>query len=154
MKYNRRRWNNILIFSIIAFILLLNLPNIIKTYLIEDEHPNQSYLLNPNKQLRLIETAHWTLENNQGEWLFSQKGSLSGKELLERWKGLLGTDVDKQTFSALQPKLGPPTSIEVWYIDQEEPQRITLYTTSQFLLLKNWQDRWIAISVDPSYMQL
>ncbi|MCL9780349.1 hypothetical protein M9194_02745 [Vibrio sp. S4M6] len=154
MKYNRRRWNNILIFSIIAFILLLNLPTIIKSYLIDDEQPNQSYLLNPNKTLQSIQYISWTLEKNQDQWLLSPKASISEGELLARWKGLLGTDVDEQTFTTLQPKLGSPESIEVWYVDQEEPQRITFYKTSQFLLLKNWQNRWIAITVNPSYLLL
>ncbi len=95
MKYNRRRWNNILILSIIAFILLLNLPNIIKSYLIEDEHPNQSYLLNPNKPLQSIQSNGWALENNQGEWLLSPKSTIAANELKERWQSLLGTNVDE-----------------------------------------------------------
>jgi len=64
----------------------------------------------------------------------------------------VGTEVPQANFDSLKPSLDAPKSIEVWYVDQEEPQRITYYQTPQFLLLKNWQDKWIAVSVDNRYL--
>ncbi|KJY84129.1 hypothetical protein TW81_04830 [Vibrio galatheae] len=150
----RRRWNNILILGIIAFIALLNLPTLIKTYLIEQPvvesaHP---YLLNPQADLQALYFSNWSLEKNQGRWRSTIHTSIPEQELAERWMNLVGTEVSPENFANLKPQLGQPSSIEVWYLDQEEPQRITYYQTSQFWLLKNWQDKWIAISVDSGYL--
>lgn len=78
--------------------------------------------------------------------------SVDGQELVQRWHALTGTEVDEATYRALQPTLPNAQTIEVWYADREEPQRITFYQTPQFWLLKNWQDRWIAVSAEVSYL--
>ncbi|MGY3685402.1 hypothetical protein ACXAAV_01475 [Vibrio coralliilyticus] len=152
----RRRWNNIMILGIIAFIAILNLPTIIKTYLIDDELVAEAspypYLLNPSAELKALHFSDWSLEHLNGEWSLTKQSSLSPQELVERWAGLVGTEVDQDTFDGLKPQLTSPQTIEVWYRDQEEPQRITFYQTPQFWLLKNWQDQWIAVSVAPEYL--
>ncbi|MFN3018085.1 hypothetical protein ACK1CN_19220 [Vibrio coralliilyticus] len=152
----RRRWNNIMILGIIAFIAILNLPTIIKTYLIDDEPVAEAspypYLLNPSAELKALHFSDWSLEHLNGEWSLTKQSSLSPQELVERWSGLVGTEVDQDTFDGLKPQLTSPQTIEVWYRDQEEPQRITFYQTPQFWLLKNWQDQWIAVSVAPEYL--
>ncbi|MCG9679314.1 hypothetical protein [Vibrio sp. Isolate24] len=152
----RRRWNNIMILGIIAFIAILNLPTIIKTYLIDDQTTAEvspyPYLLNPSAELKALHFSDWSLEFVNGEWVLTQQSPLAAQELVERWVGLVGTEVDQKTFDSLKPQLSAPQTIEVWYRDQEEPQRITLYQTPQFWLLKNWQDQWIAVSVAPEYL--
>ncbi|MDN3684043.1 hypothetical protein QW180_09030 [Vibrio sinaloensis] len=151
----RRRWNNILILGIIAFIGLLNLPTLIKTYLIEEPvvestHP---YLLNPSANLSALHFfSTWSLELHQGQWQSSVSSAIPEAELASRWQSLVGTEISQANFDSLKPQLSAPQSIEVWYLDQEEPQRITYYQTPQFWLLKNWQDKWIAISVDTRYL--
>lgn len=150
----RRRWNNILILGIIAFIGLLNLPTLIKTYLIDDpvmesQHP---YLFNPNAELQALHFSNWSLEKNQGRWRSTIPTSIAEQELAQRWQSLVGTEVTQENFDSLKPQLTSPKSIEAWYLDQEEPQRITYYQTPQFWLLKNWQDKWIAISVQSEYL--
>ena len=150
----RRRWNNILILGIIAFIGLLNLPTLIKTYLIDEPvvvslHP---YLLNPSADLQALHFSTWSLEKSQGEWRSSVVSAIPPQELAQRWQGLIGTEISQDNFDSLKPQLSQPQSIEVWYVDQEEPQRITYYQTPQFWLLKSWQDKWIAISVDTRYL--
>lgn len=62
--------------------------------------------------------------------------SVDGQELVQRWHALTGTEVDEATYRALQPTLPNAQTIEVWYADREEPQRITFYQTPQFWLLK------------------
>lgn len=153
----RRRWNNIMILGIIAFIAILNLPTIIKTYLIDDQssvevQSDYPYLLNPSAQLKALHFSDWSLEHLNGEWSMTKQSSLAPQELVERWTGLVGTEIDQQTFDGLKTQLASPQTIEVWYRDQEEPQRITFYQTPQFWLLKNWQDQWIAVSVAPEYL--
>ena len=150
----RRRWNNILILGIIAFIGILQLPTLIKTYLIDEPVvvSDNPYLLNPNLELKALHFSNWSLEQNQNRWRSSIPSAISEDELAQRWQDLVGTEVDPENYESLKPQLGPAESIEVWYFDQEEPQRITFYQTPQFWLLRNWQDKWIAISVEPRYL--
>lgn len=148
----RRRWNNILILAVIVFIGVLNLPSFIKSYLIEPEVSPYPTLLNPNVKLQAMHFARLSLELNQGRWRATPPTDVAPEELVKRWQALVGTEVDEATYQSLQPTLRSPQTIEVWYSDQEEPQRITYYRTPQFWLFKNWQEKWIAISVDNAYL--
>ena len=78
--------------------------------------------------------------------------SVSAQELSQRWQQLVGTEVDSQTYTDLTPRLNTPHTIEVWYQDQEEPQRITYYQLPEFWLLKNWNDQWLAVSIEESHL--
>ena len=150
----RRRWNNILIIGVIAFIALLNLPSVIKTYLIDDSESSipSTLLLNPNASLKAIYFSDWSLEKVNGQWLASRKISIEAEELVSRWSALVGTPVDETTFEELAPKLGVPNTVEVWYEEMEEPQRITIYQLPTFFLFKSWQGKWLAISVSEEHL--
>lgn len=150
--HRRRRWNNILILAVIVFIGVLNLPAFIKSYLMEPEVSANPTLLNPHASLQAMHFTHVSLELNQGRWRATPPTSVAPEELVKRWQALVGTEVDEETYQSLQPNLRSPHTIEVWYRDQEEPQRITYYRTPQFWLFKNWQEKWIAISVDNAYL--
>ncbi len=150
--HRRRRWNNILILAVIVFIGVLNLPAFIKSYLIEPEVSSYPTLLNPHAKLQAMHFARLSLELNQGRWRATPPTEVAPEELVKRWQELVGTEVDDETYLSLQPNLRSPQTIEVWYSDQEEPQRITYYRTPQFWLFKNWQDKWLAISVDNGYL--
>ncbi|BEI21800.1 hypothetical protein H8F16_19805 [Vibrio fluvialis] len=150
--HRRRRWNNILILAVIVFIGVLNLPAFIKSYLIEPEVISYPTLLNPHAKLQAMHFARLSLELNQGRWRATPPTEVAPEELVKRWQELVGTEVNDETYLSLQPNLRSPQTIEVWYSDQEEPQRITYYRTPQFWLFKNWQDKWIAISVDNGYL--
>ncbi|MBY7901820.1 hypothetical protein KW530_15715 [Vibrio fluvialis] len=152
--HRRRRWNNILILAVIVFIGVLNLPAFIKSYLIEPEVSSYPTLFNPHAKLQAMHFARLSLELNQGRWRATPPTEVAPEELVKRWQELVGTEVDDETYLSLQPNLRSPQTIEVWYSDQEEPQRITYYRTPQFWLFKNWQDKWIAISVDNGYLLL
>lgn len=162
MRYRGRRWNNILMLSVIAFIGVLNLPTLIKTYLIEPEPELQAnspypYLLNPTAELQALHFAHWSVVLEDDHWVYQFKETTlpqttSAQELSQRWTELVGTEVDSQTYTDLSPQLNTPHTIEVWYQDQEEPQRITYYQLPQFWLLKNWNDQWLAVSIEESYL--
>ncbi|SBS61263.1 hypothetical protein [Vibrio atlanticus] len=162
MRYRGRRWNNILMFSVIAFIGVLNLPTLIKTYLIEPEPEvkiSGSYpsLLNPTAELQALHFANWSVVLEDDHWAYQFKDTVlpqttSAQELSQRWQELVGTEVDSQTYTDLSPQLNTPHTIEVWYQDQEEPQRITYYQLPQFWLLKNWNDQWLAVSIEESYL--
>ena len=149
-----RRWDNILILGIIAFIALLNLPTLIKSYLLEptaqeSRHPS---LFNPQFELQALHFSHWSLEKQQGQWRSTVDSHIPTQELVKRWTDLVGTEVTLEHFANLKPQLSTPHSIEAWYLTQQEPQRITYYQTPQFWLFKNWQGKWIAISFEADYL--
>ncbi|EII3093755.1 hypothetical protein LG816_003072 [Vibrio cholerae] len=148
----RRRWNNILILSVIAFIAVINLPTVIKSYLLPDPASQFPSLLRTDATLQALHFPAFSLEKSREEWQSEPELSVDGQELVQRWHALTGTEVDEATYRALQPALPNAQTIEVWYADREEPQRITFYQTPQFWLLKNWQDRWIAVSAEASYL--
>ncbi|WP_188005897.1 hypothetical protein [Vibrio cholerae] len=148
----RRRWNNILILSVIAFIAVINLPTVIKSYLLPDPSSQFPSLLRTDATLQALHFPAFSLEKSREEWQSEPELSVDGQELVQRWHALTGTEVDEATYRALHPTLPNAQTIEVWYADREEPQRITFYQTPQFWLLKNWQDRWIAVSAEASYL--
>ncbi|HFG2098274.1 TPA: hypothetical protein ACGF4L_002506 [Vibrio cholerae] len=148
----RRRWNNILILSVIAFIAVINLPTVIKSYLLPYPASQFPSLLRTDATLQALHFPAFSLEKSREEWQSEPELSVDGQELVQRWHALTGTEVDEATYRALQPTLPNAQTIEVWYADREEPQRITFYQTPQFWLLKNWQDRWIAVSAEASYL--
>ncbi len=149
----RRRWNNLLILGVVAFMLLLNLPTLIKNYLIDAPAKSEhSYLLDPSQQLKSLYSSKWSLTYQQQHWILSTPSSIEPKDLALRWISLVGTEISDEQYQSLKANLPSPSSIEAWYLDQEEPQRITFYQLPQFWLLKNWQDKWIAVTVDKSYL--
>ncbi|WP_165312556.1 hypothetical protein [Vibrio ziniensis] len=151
--HRRRRWNNILILAVVLFIGVLNLPTVIKTYFMQPPVATQyPTLLNPNWQLQAMHFSHLSLEKNQGRWRATPPSEIAPETLVERWKLLVGTEVDDATYQSFQSMLRSPQTVEVWYSDREEPQRITFYQTPRFWLFKNWQDKWIAISVEKGYL--
>ena len=92
-----------------------------------------------------------------GHWVYQMiesvsEQSVSAQELSQRWQQIVGTEVDAKTYTDLTPQLNTPHTIEVWYQDQEEPQRITYYHLPEFWLLKNWNDQWLAVSIEESYL--
>ncbi|MCU8326376.1 hypothetical protein M2G58_20390 [Vibrio vulnificus] len=155
----RRRWNNILIAGITFFIVIINAPTLIKTYLLDDQSETQieglngyPFLLDPQTQLLSIQLSDNSLEWQKGAWVSTRELSISPQEWAQRWQSLLGTQLDDATMQKLAPQLIEPETIEVWYQDQEEPQRITFYRLTDFWVFKNWQDQWIAISVSTDYL--
>ena len=120
MRYRGRRWNNILMLSVIAFIGVLNLPTIIKTYLLEPEPEVASesgfpYLLDPSDQLTAMHFSKWSLVLTDDGWQYQSQGSAqelsqpSAQELSQRWQQLVGTEVDEQTYQSLSASLSLAT---------------------------------------------
>jgi hypothetical protein len=153
MKDRKRRWNNYLILAVILFIVILNLPSMIKDYLLPHEAQSNPSLLNPQLTITSIHTQPWSLVRDpNGDWTSTVSFNISALELVQRWRNLVGTPIDEKTYHSLSGKLNDPGTVEVWYEEQEEPQRITYYRFPQFWLLKNWQEHWIAISVEDHYL--
>ncbi|KEY91397.1 hypothetical protein CF67_18015 [Candidatus Photodesmus blepharus] len=149
----RRRWNNILIFFVVTFVLVLGAPNIIKTYLIKDNHaPLYFNLFDPNSKIQALHFENWSLEKKQGSWRVNKPSHIAAEELAQRWHSLIGTEVDKSIHNQLRRSLNFPQVVKVWYFGLDKPQEIFMYQTNQFWILKNWQNKWIAISADKDYL--
>ena len=148
----RRRWNNILILAIIAFIVILNAPMWIKTYLLPEEADPYPNLLRSDHEVSAIYYSGWELDLHNGQWQSNINVSLPAEELVARWQSLKGTELSEPQYESLKPQLDTPETIEIWYQGLDEPQRITFYRLPDFWLFKNWQDKWIAISVDGDYI--
>lgn len=148
----RRRWNNILILGIIAFIVILNAPMWIKTYLLTEESTPYPSLLRSDHEVSAIYYSGWEIEKSNGQWQSNIKANIPVQEFVARWQSLQGTELSEQQYDSLKPKLDSPETVEVWYRGLDEPQRVTFYRLADFWLFKNWQDKWIAISVEGNYI--
>jgi hypothetical protein len=154
-RLTRRQWNNVIIVACIVFIGALNLPTLIKTFLIEaPADSGYPYVLNPSVQPISIELPHLSIEHDGSEWRSDSLSHLQATELVQRWRALVGTELTHEQYQQLSSTLGAPSSVEVWYVDIEEPQRITLYELEQFWLFNSWEGRWIAVSVEGDYLAL
>ncbi len=147
----RRRWNNLLILCIIVFIGLINLPTLIKTYLIEPtpELATPSVLIT-RAELAALHFNYGVLEREKGEWRANFATPDGAEAFAERWMTLEGTLIDDEMFEQLKPSLKGPQTMEAWYRNQEEPQRVTIYRSPKFWLMKNWQQRWVAVTANES----
>ena len=150
MKLTKRGWNNVLIFAIVIFVAVINAPKLIQEYVMSE--PKLQTVLNSSWSPTALHFANWSLEVNDGQWQSSRALNIYPVDASNRWLNLEGTLVDGATVESLEPNLSSPRSIEVWYKEQEEPQRITYYQTPNFWLFKNWQNEWVAVSMDKSYL--
>lgn len=152
MQYRGRRWNNILMLGVIVFMAVLYLPTLIKAYLVEESEVAYPSLFDSSHQVVALYSSDWSLIYHDGEWQSTPQLDTDALELKQRWNNLLGTYVPDDTFNSLKGTLPSANTVEVWYEGVEEPQRITYYRTPNFWLFKNWQQQWIAVSVDDVYL--
>ncbi|MDV7104190.1 hypothetical protein R3X26_07195 [Vibrio sp. TH_r3] len=151
-KISRRGWNNVLIFAVIAFMLILNLPMIIKENFMQPEQTTYPYVLNPEADIKEMHFSQLSIQREATDWVANKELTISALELVQRWHALAGTQIDSDTFSQLKDQLPKANTLEVWYLNTEEPQRVTYYQTPNFWLMKGWQQHWIAVSVDENYL--
>ncbi|MGR5166990.1 hypothetical protein ACPV5L_07215 [Vibrio astriarenae] len=159
----QRRWNNILILGIIAFMVLMNAPKLIQTYLIGEAEPETiepievasslPKLLDPNHKVEALYFNGAEFKWKDSQWTSNLNiKDVPVSELIIRWQALEGTLLEENVFTAIRSNLGSPETIEVWYQDVEEPHRITFYRSDEFWVFQNWQQQWIAISFDVDYL--
>ncbi|MDR9826393.1 hypothetical protein RCJ22_12295 [Vibrio sp. FNV 38] len=157
----QRRWNNILILGIVAFMVLLNAPKLIQTYLLSPPEESQETLapdslpklLDPNHDVEALFFNGAEFEWEKGQWTSNLNiRDVPVSELITRWQELEGTLLEDDVFDAIRPNLGTPETIEVHYQGVEEPHRITFYRGDDFWVLQNWQQQWIAISFEVEYL--
>ncbi len=155
MKLSRRGWNNLLMLFVIAFIAVLQLPNIISKHLTPPETSSQStaYLLPLNSTIYRINFPQLSIAQQEGHWFSSDDNSLEEKkiaEVVQHWSELQGSIVTDEMRKKLPLPL--PSTVEVWIEDHEEPQRITVYQLPTFWLFKNGLADPIAVTVESDYL--
>ncbi len=153
-RLTRRQWNNVIIIGCVFFIVALNLPTIIKTLLLDDPHAHLPYVLNPSAQPYQLNLPGLTLSYEGGDWQSEGVSQLEVTELVQRWRSLVGTSLTEEQFQQLSGHLNAPLTVEVWYLGVEEPQRVTAYYTDRFWVLKSWEERWLAVTVEASFLGL
>ncbi|MDW3060464.1 hypothetical protein, partial [Vibrio sp. 1978] len=102
----RRRWNNILILGIIAFIVILNAPMWIKTYLLSENVDPYPHLLRTDHSVSAIYSNSLELEFRDGRWHANTDVPFPLSELIARWQALEGTELSAQQYDTLKDKLG------------------------------------------------
>ncbi len=152
MKLSRRGWNNVLILSVLVFIALINAPSVLRQHFGLGEVNTHPYVINPNEKPRALHFAQWSLDNVSNQWHSTRQLSVAPLQAAVRWTELTGTLVDEATYRKLKNNLPPARTLEVWYANVEEPERITFYQTPNFWLLQNWKMQWVAVSVEKEFL--
>ncbi|MFC1502930.1 hypothetical protein ACFL53_01060 [Pseudomonadota bacterium] len=160
MKLSRRGWNNVIIVAVIGFIAMVKLPELIKERLSSASSSSTTSSPSPALQRLLPEQAvitqlvlpHYQLMLQGGQWVAEPSMQSNLPAVVNRWQTIAGTAVDKETMTQLKPQLTAPRTVEIWLMMTEEPVRVTVYQLPQFWLLQGWQGRWLAISVDDTYL--
>lgn len=157
---SRKTFNNFLILGVVAFITLINLPTYLKSQLTESEAGYQTEqvladgiitLMPPGVEVQSLRFPTFTLTHGT-PWQTDMPLSVSASELASRWINLSGTEIDKPTYDKLKPGLDRPATLVVDRGESVEPFRLTYYQLPQFWLIQNWENRWLAVSVDPNYL--
>ncbi|GLR76380.1 hypothetical protein [Aliivibrio sifiae] len=145
---SRRKYNNILMIAVLVFIGVLQAPQLIKTYLLE---PEQAVTVNADVQ-PLFERINPIKKMHFADYDVASNTSDQDTQFIERWFTLEGTLLTDESVKVLKTKLPAPSSVEVWFENQEEPQRITIYQAPNFWMMQNWQGEWIAVSAEEEYL--
>lgn len=155
---SRRKFNNLLIFSILAFITIFHLAGKLKKPLDEhfkqDQQKNGSVIrLLPNQfSPSIFHFTHFSIQKINNQWQSDAQLTIPAKELVTRWLTLSGTKVDENLRNKLKHRLTKPFVLTIEQTNTQEPLRITYYQLSNFWLIQNWQSDWLAVSVESNYL--
>ncbi|MGF1768653.1 hypothetical protein L4D06_14890 [Enterovibrio makurazakiensis] len=159
-KPSRRTFNNFLIIGILFFFMMMHLPDYIRTKLAEGEQSQHVEQVLPEGVIALmpddvsvlsLKFPTFTLTNGT-PWQTDKRLDVSATELANRWLNLSGTEIDTETYNKLKPSLRSLATLVVDRGQHMEPLRLTYYQLPQFWLIQNWENRWLAVSVDQHYL--
>jgi hypothetical protein len=153
MKLSRTGWNNIIIFSVMIFILLINVTN--KKLFSEDENqassaqfilPEHSVIL--SLSIQLSDNKHLLFERLGRRWQMTAKGLVVDfsqqqiQQLILSWQEHSG--LVQASDVVVEGKAGVPVTIVLADIERE--QQFFLYALSDQLLVYNQQSQlWLAL---------
>lgn len=154
-RITRRRWNSILIIAITFFIMVMASPQLIKQYLLTPTviEPGTAVLNPYQTPIELNYNGVQFYRDNQ--WLaIPDDLSAQAAQIVRTWEEMRGTLVEDVLVQKLRPKMDSPITVEVWYQNIEEPQRVTAYNMQTFWLIQNYNNQWLAISLNGQQLML
>ena len=158
MRLSRRGWNNVIIFAVIAFIAMIQLPEWVKNRATSssssaaDTSTALIRLLPLDAQPERVVFPQTTLTHSALGWQAAPLVALPAHTLLSHWLTLEGTLVSVDIMQQLTPQLSAPRHVEFELAGQQSTVSVTVYQLPQFWLLQNGQGEWLAVSVAEAYL--
>lgn len=85
------------------------------------------------------------------QWQSHPRLAIDAETLIQRWQNLQGTPVPEKILATLKRQL-PPAQI-LWITLKQQPAfALTIYQFPDFWLMQNWQQQWLAVSVNSEYL--
>jgi len=146
IRLSKAGWNNVIIFSVMAYILLINMAD--KSLFSDESQPEASILLLGENAVILTLTINRTFVVERiGRTWRSQPATVSGQSLdqmMMAWHNLMVTELAQPP--AIDNKLGLVVSIDL--AGEHTSRVLQLFATDEQLLVYNkQQDAWHAMPI-------
>ena len=145
MKLSRSGWNNVIIFSVMIFILVINITNN-KLSFPDDRQDAKQHILFAEHAVIMSLSVHQqvTIERIGRTWR-ATPAKISGQaleQMMLTWHETMG-----------EPVIDPPEldqqmalTVSVELAGQSQTQMLSLYvTSSEFLIFNQQQERWLTL---------
>lgn len=160
MQLTRRGWNNVIIIGVLAFIAVIQLPELLRTRLATTTSSTASLIVSStviplfasDRVLQQLILPQVTLQHSKAGWQSQPPIVVDIATFIGHWQTLKGTKVTAKQLLALKKQLLIPYTIEAWLVGYSQPQRITAYQLAHFWLLNNGAGQWLAVTVDSDFL--
>ncbi|PTB32259.1 hypothetical protein [Photobacterium phosphoreum] len=160
MRLTRRGWNNVIIIGVLAFIAVIQLPELLRTRLATTAPSTAPSIVSStviplfasNRILQQLILPQVTLQYSEAGWQSQPPIAVDIATFIAHWQTLQGTKVTAKQLLALKKQLSIPYTIEAWFVGYSQPQRITAYQLAHFWLLNNGAGQWLAVTVDSDFL--
>lgn len=155
MRLTRRGWNNVIIIGVLAFIAVIQLPELIRARFTTTEMNTSSVVIPLFAQNRIIQRLvlpTMTFQQSAMGWKSQPVVTFDIAAVIARWQTLKGTKISQQQLSVLKKQLLLPHTVEAWFVGLSQPQRITAYQLSHFWLLNTGTGEWLAVTVAGDFL--
>jgi hypothetical protein len=153
MKLSRTAWNNVIIFSVMAFILLINMTN--KQLFSPNDKPDntQQALLGEHAVIFTLNVHQQIIIERIGRTWRANPTKISGQaleQMMLAWQEVRGTPLN--TPPDIDQQMGLVVTIEV--AGKNQPQVLSLYATAnEFLIFNQYTEQWLILPL-PIFQQL
>lgn len=156
MQLTRRGWNNVIIIGVLAFIAVIQLPELLRAHLASTTTSVASSivmpLFAPDRVIQRLLLPNISFQHSVTGWDSQPPMAFDIATFVARWQTLEGTKVTEQQLLALKGQLLAPHTIEAWFVGHSQPQRITAYQLSHFWLLNNGAGEWLAVTMASDFL--
>ncbi|OBU19478.1 hypothetical protein C0Z01_14595 [Photobacterium kishitanii] len=157
MRLTRRGWNNVIIIGVLAFIAVIQLPELLRARLATTTTsvaPSSTVipLFAPDRVIQQLLLPKMTFQHSLTGWNSQPSVAFDIATFIARWQTLKGTKVTEQQLLGLKKQLLVPNTVEAWFVGHSQPQRITAYQLSHFWLFNNGAGEWLAVTVASDFL--